>query len=73
MNREKEIQKIIAEWLVEGNEAKGRMPKHPEFVYRETNEWKGWHDFLGDESKDSIEQDDLENEAWERFQKKSDN
>ena len=24
----------------------GKLPAHPEFVYRLSGEWKGWNDFL---------------------------
>ena len=40
------------------------IPLHPEFVYRQTGQWKGWTDFLGSESEENAERDDLENIAW---------
>lgn len=45
------------DWLFDIN----KLPlKHPELFFRLTGEWKGWHDFLGPQSKESTYRDKLE-------------
>src|SRR6266700_5472437 len=36
------------------------MMQYPELFYRQSAEWKGWHDFLGPKSDNLTEQDKLE-------------
>ena len=58
---------VMLEWREVGHtphpEIPG-IPLHPEFVYRESGEWKGWSNFLGTASKENDEQDEVEDVAW---------
>ena len=64
---------VVREWVQHGHDphprwADGRMPKHPEFVYRLSGEWKGWDYFLlGPDAEPNPKhraRDELEDEAW---------
>ena len=67
----KEIAEILIEWKENGNmtlKENKYIPMHPELVYRNTGEWKGWADFQGrTETEEDIKQDELEDEAYEVY------
>ena len=43
-----QINKIVDIWKTEGKKVMDNgVPVHPEYMYRLSNEWKGWNDFLG--------------------------
>ena len=63
------VRLIIQTWLKEGHDGKpGELPAHPEFVYRLTDEWKGWNDFFGipphQREKENLFQDIFEDCAF---------
>ena len=74
-NLEKDIQRLIGEWISFGEESmSNRLPVHPGYVYRLSGEWQSWNDFLGvkefDEAYDeNLRADLIENEAFKRIQK----
>lgn len=37
----------LADELMAASKHEAGLPKHPDFVYRLSGEWKGWADFLG--------------------------
>lgn len=60
---------IIKRWERDGNDTmpdKQDIPAHPEFIYRKTNEWKGWANWLGTKQNDyDTVRDLLEDKAFE--------
>ena len=77
-NEINEINRIADKWKTNGTDIIGdaatseierRLPKHPEFVYRQSGEWTGWNNFLNvDESdpafNENIAQDRIESLAF---------
>lgn len=43
------------------------FPEHPDFYFRLTGDWKGWHNFLGEQSINSEEADEEENMAYKEI------
>ena len=62
--------KILNVWLSVGKEVSGSgLPKHPEFIFRKQNKWKGWSDFLGTETTENALRDRTEEKAWKLYVK----
>lgn len=68
------VETLLASWLNTGHEVSSvsNLPKHPEFIYRKSGEWKGWNSFLkqskGSASYDKHNQLDLlEDQAWQLY------
>lgn len=64
------VSEIVKKWQVFGRDINGDMPKHPEFIFRISGEWKGWNDLVGitdsnsDQYKENEIQDQIEDKAW---------
>ena len=73
-----QIENIVKKWTIEGNHnhpEDGKLPLHPEFIYRTCDQWKGWNDFLQTAAdsphyQEHLERDELENKAWSLYKKK---
>ena len=67
------VHDIMKTWREEGHDEHPNMPGmplHPELVFRESGEWRGWSDFLGaSSSAENDQRDEVENVAfleWEQ-------
>ncbi|GIC77151.1 hypothetical protein FMO003_25510 [Moritella sp. F3] len=64
------VQETLNNWRSSGQEFNGDLPKHPEFIFRISGEWKGWNDLVGitdsnsDQYKENEIQDQIEDKAW---------
>lgn len=66
-----EISKIIQIWEKEGLNIRNKFPQHPELVYRNSGDWRGWSKYLGCPETDDIRmQDELENRAYKLLAEK---
>ncbi|BBL92354.1 hypothetical protein VroAM7_50070 (plasmid) [Vibrio rotiferianus] len=64
----------LSSWLSTGKEFNltTGLPKHPEFLFRISGEWKGWNNFLNISNnhpcyKSNIDQDVIDNLAWQIY------
>lgn len=72
---EDSILKKIGEWVSYGNETLDDpqgFPRHPEYVYRLSREWKGWSHFLGVQQdapsyEENLQADTVEDQAFKRL------
>jgi len=70
---EHKITAIVQEWEASGNDSHptiADMPKHPEFVFRKSGDWKGWGEFLGNHSESNKTWDLLEDKAFVLWKQK---
>ena len=68
MANESMARKILEDWLSRGNDVSDTgLPRHPEFIYRKQNKWKGWDAFLGTGTTENVPRDRTEDRAWELY------
>jgi len=64
------VNELVKKWQVFGYDYNGTLPKHPEFLFRVNNTWRGWNYLVGQTDKNSNvykeneARDYLEDRAW---------
>jgi len=72
---EPRIIEIVTQWLQEGDDVNAEgYALHPEFTFRQSEEWEGWTSACeanvkpdSEEWKENLEQDRLEKIAWDVY------
>ncbi|ELA8176643.1 hypothetical protein RGL50_004169 [Vibrio alginolyticus] len=74
---DQDVQQILANWLNFGSnvDTTTSLPRHPEFIYRKSGNWKGWNHFLQLTPSSPLYAhnariDQIETEAWNLYIKR---